>query len=226
MSLAAHDPCLACGACCASFRVDFSSRELEEHGGPVPSDLSGLFPEPDERGSMPIAVAQVIPGGFVAASQAIGEQIDAARERLDVMNPYLTDRDMIERILAAARRAAKVRVVVAEKSNNPQATAALKHRYADLLAAGVEVWELPATVVHAKVVIADDVISFGTVNLDAWALYRNSEIMMMARSPEAAALFEERLFEPDIARSKRGEPPSGARARLESRLCDKLAFFL
>ena len=66
----------------------------------------------------------------------------------------------------------------------------------------------PGTVVHAKVVVADDVVSFGTVNLDAWALYRNSEIMMIARSAEAAALFEERLFEPDIARSRRGEPPS------------------
>src|SRR5687768_8475181 len=172
---------------------------------------------------MPIAVAQVIHGGFVAASQAIGEQIDAARERLDVMNPYLTDRDMIERILAAARRAAKVRVVVAEKSNNPQATAALKHRYADLLAAGVEVWELPATVVHAKVVIADDVISFGTVNLDAWALYRNSEIMMIARSADTAALMVERLFEPDIARSTPGEPLSTSDERRQSRLWNKLS---
>ena len=69
-------------------------------------------------------------------------------------------------------------------------------------------WELPGTVVHAKVVVADDVVSFGTVNHDAWALYRNSELMMIARSPEAAALVRERLFEPDIARSKRGEPPS------------------
>ena len=205
----------------AAFMTSFGA-----HGGPIPSDLSRLFPEAGERGSTPIALAQVIPGGFVAASQAIAEQIEAARERLDVMNPYLTDRDMIERILAAARRGAKVRVVVAEKSNNPQATAALKHRYADLLASGVEVWEVPGTVVHAKVVIADDLVSFGTVNLDAWALYRNSEIMMLARSPEAAALFEERLFEPDIARSKRGEPSSGARARLESRLCDKLTFYL
>ena len=32
---------------------------------------------------------------------------------------------------------------------------------------------------------------------------------MIARSAEAAALFEERLFEPDIARSHRGEPPEG-----------------
>ena len=61
-------------------------------------------------------------------------------------------------------------------------------------------WELPDTVVHAKVVVADDIVSFGTVNLDAWALYRNSEIMMIARSEETVALIEERLFEPDIAR--------------------------
>ena len=196
------------------------------HGGPLPADLQALFPEPAEHGSTPIALAQVIPGGFVAASQAISEQIDGARERLDVMNPYLTDRGMVERILAAARRGVRVRVVVSERSNNPQATAALRHRYADLLAAGAEAWELPGTVVHAKVVVADDVVSFGTVNLDAWALYRNSEIMMIAQSPDAAALLNERLFEPDIARSKRGEPPSGTRQRLQSRLCDKLTYYL
>jgi cardiolipin synthase len=196
------------------------------HGGPLPADLSPYFPEPAAPGTTPVALAQVIPGGFVAASEAIREQIGQARKRLDVMNPYLTDRDMIGRILAAARRGVKVRVVVSEASNNAQATAALKHHYPDLLEAGAEVWELPGTVVHAKVVVADDVVSFGTVNLDAWALYRNSEIMMIAESPEAAGLLEERLFEPDIARSKRGEPLSGTRARLESWLSDRFSFVL
>ena len=196
------------------------------HGGPLPTDLSPYFPAPAEGGSTPIALAQVIPGGFVAASQAIREQIDGARERLDLMNPYLTDADMLQRIVAAAQRGVRVRVVVSEKSNNDQASAALAHWYPALMSAGVEVWELPGTVVHAKVVVADDVVSFGTVNLDSWALYRNSEIAMIARSPDAAALFEERLFEPDIARSKRGEPPSGAGERIESWLWDKLAYFL
>ena len=196
------------------------------HGGPPPGDLSPLFPEPPENGSTPIVLAQVIPGGFVAASQAIGEQIDAARERLDVINPYLTDRDMIDRIIAAARRGVSVRVLVSQRSNNFTATAALRHRYADLAAAGAEVWEVPDTVVHAKVVVADDIASFGTVNLDAWALYRNSEIMMMARSRETAELLRERLFEPDIARSGRGEPPSGTIGRLVSRVCDRLTYYL
>ena len=156
------------------------------HGGPLPADLSPCFPAPEDPGTTPVALAQVIPGGFVAASQAVREQIDGARERLDIMNPYLTDGDIVERIVAAALRGARVRVVVSQKSNNVAATAALRHRYEELAGAGVELWEVPGTVVHAKVVVADDVVSFGTVNLDAWALYRNSEIMMIARSRELA----------------------------------------
>ena len=132
---------------------------------------------------------------------------------------------MIDRIVAAARRGVKVRVVVSKASNNAQATAALKHRYPGHARGGrrgVE-RELPDTVVHAKVVVADDVVSFGTVNLDAWALYRNSEIMMIARSAEVAALIEERLFEPDIARSSPGEPPSRRQERRQSWLWNKLS---
>ena len=117
-------------------------------------------------------------------------------------------------------------MLVSEISNNAQAGAALRHRYAELADAGVEVWELPGTVVHAKIVVADDLVSFGTVNLDAWALYRNSEIMMIARSPETAALLEERLFEPDIGRANLAEPPAGTRERLQGWVSDKFTFFL
>jgi cardiolipin synthase len=205
----------------AAFLSAFRARS-----GELPAGLAHLFPEPDDAGSTPIALAQVLPGGFVAAAQATLEQIGGARERLDVMNPYLTDSDAIERIIAAARRGAKVRVVVSERSNNHMATAALEHRYGDLIEAGVELWELPGTVVHAKVVIADDVVSFGTVNLDAWALSRNAELMMIARSAALAAQFEEHLFEPDIARAKPGRPPAGTRARAKSWACHKLAYYL
>lgn len=32
--------CIACGACCACFRVDFSVHELDQMGGQVPSGLA------------------------------------------------------------------------------------------------------------------------------------------------------------------------------------------
>jgi cardiolipin synthase len=196
------------------------------HGAPLPDGLAAYFPEPPEAGSIPAVLAQVIPGGHVAASRAIREQIGLARVRLDVMNPYVTDADMVDRILAAARRGVRVRVVVAEISNNAQASAAFRHRYRELQEAGAEIWELPGTVVHAMVVVADDTVSFGTVNLDAWALYRNSEIAMLAHSAEVAGRFEERLFGPDIARSRPGRPPEGTRARIESLVWNRLGFVL
>ena len=37
---ASSHPCLTCGACCASFRVDFSIHELDDQGGQVPSGLA------------------------------------------------------------------------------------------------------------------------------------------------------------------------------------------
>ena len=40
MRLLTSNPCQQCGACCASFRVDFSVHELDEHGGRVPSGLA------------------------------------------------------------------------------------------------------------------------------------------------------------------------------------------
>jgi Fe-S-cluster containining protein len=34
------NPCLHCGACCASFRVDFAVYELQSQGGTVPDGLA------------------------------------------------------------------------------------------------------------------------------------------------------------------------------------------
>ena len=49
---------------------------------------------------------------------------------------------------------------------------------------------------------------------------------MIARSPGAAALFEKRLFEPDIERSKPGKAPTCVRDSTSSWLWDKLSYFL
>ena len=34
------NPCLSCGACCATFRVDFAREELQAEGGCVPDGLA------------------------------------------------------------------------------------------------------------------------------------------------------------------------------------------
>jgi cardiolipin synthase len=119
-----------------------------------------------------------------------------------------------------------VRIVVSEKSNNGPATRALKYAYGGLLGAGVQIYEYPGAVVHAKIVVADDTSVFGTVNLDAWALYRNFEIGIMARDAATAKLFEDRVFTPDIAHSHPGTAQSGLMNRMKNWLWHQLAYFL
>ena len=196
------------------------------HGAPMPADLGAYFPPQPDAGSLPTALVQVIPGGYVSATQAIRDMIDNAERRVDVMNPYLTDTDIIQRLIAASERGVEVRVVVSETSNNKYAEAALSHHYPALIDAGVEVWEYPGAVVHAKVLVADDQVNFGTVNLDAWALYRDFELGMIVEDPATVDLFETRLFEPDIARSRRAEPPSGLIDRASAWMWDKFGYFL
>jgi phosphatidylserine/phosphatidylglycerophosphate/cardiolipin synthase-like enzyme len=196
------------------------------YGGPVPDDLAPYFPAQPESGTLPTALVQVVPGGYVSATQATRELIDKATTRLDLMNPYLTDADMLQRLIAAAKRGVHVRVVVSETSNNKYAEAALSHHYRDLIDAGVEVWEYPGAVVHAKIVVADDTVQFGTLNLDAWALYRDFELGMVVEDSATAELFESRVFAPDIARSQPGQPPSGVWDRSTAWLWDKLTYFL
>jgi cardiolipin synthase len=195
---------------------------FRRQGGVVPHDAGDLFPLPADPGSIPAALLQVVPGGFQSATQAIRELIDGATTRLDVMNPYVTDGDIIRRLEAAARRGAAVRIVVAETSNNQLASAAFRHHYAALLEAGVEIFEYPGAVVHAKLIVADDAVLFGTVNLDAWALYRNYEVAVLARDAATCELFERRVFEPDIAASRPAQPVP----RLAHRLADRISYFL
>jgi cardiolipin synthase len=196
------------------------------HDGPLPADLSKFFPSQPDPGKIPIAILQTAPGGWMSSTQAIRQLIDGARTRLDLMNPYFTDADMVQRVIAAAKRGVKVRIVVSQTSNNSQATAALKYHYESLIKAGAQIWEYPGAVVHAKIVVADNTVVFGTVNFDAWSLYRNYEIAMMARSPATVKLFEERVFTPDIARSVPGTPPKGTLTRLKDWFWEKLAYFL
>lgn len=202
------------------FLTSFASHDMD-----LPEDLTSFFPDPVEGGDLPTVVLQVVPGGLASATQATRQMIDTAEQRLDIMNPYLTDRDIIERIINAAERGVDVRLVVSERSNNEYAEAIARHHYGALLDAGVEIWEYPGAVVHAKVIVADDSVQFGTLNLDAWALYRDFELALWVRDTATADVFEERLFEPDIARSQPGTPPTGMSA-IASWVMDKVAYFL
>ena len=188
-------------------------------GGVIRSEeLDDLFPEREEPpDAVPATVLHNAPGGKRSITSAIAGLIEGARESLDIVNPYVTDRRMIRRIADAARRGVRVRLFVPATANNWACAAAQHHHHAALLHAGVRILEYP-TMLHAKAFVRDgqDVL-VGTCNLEAWSLKRFFEIDVLVRSPELAKQFDERFSAPAEVASRPGRALLGRRERLKAR---------
>ncbi len=195
-------------------------------GGPPPaSGLDRYFPAPDVPGTIPATLLQNVPGGFQPGTQAISEVIEQSQNRLDILNPYLTDPDMIDRIIAAGERGVDVTVDVPGGSNVTQARDAAEHNYGDLFDAGVKVYE-HETIIHAKVFVGDNRVIIGTINLDAWALYRNNEIAILFDDAGVADDARQILVDDALSRSEPAKLPEGRWERLQNWFWDKLVYFI
>ena len=196
-------------------------------GGPNPDDamLERYFPKPDDAGSIPATLLHNVPGGFVPGTQAIRELIEEADTRLAILNPYLTDPGMLDRVVDAGERGVDVTVAVPGESNVPPARDTLQHNYSRLFDAGVDVFEYE-TVMHAKVLVADDRVVIGTINLDAWALYRNHEIAVLFDDPDVAVNARAVLIDDALSRSQPADPDDGIWNETKNWFWDKLAYFI
>jgi cardiolipin synthase len=184
-------------------------------GGAVPrEELDGLFPSPAAGDdAIPAVVLHNAPGRYRPITDQIARMLEGARETLDVVNPYVTDRGMIRRIERAARRGVRVRLFVPANANNWACAAAQQFHHARLLEAGVSILEYP-TMLHAKAFVRDgEEVLAGTCNLEAWSLKRFFEIDLLVRSKALAESFEERFSTPAEALSTPGRRLTGLKPR-------------
>jgi cardiolipin synthase len=187
-------------------------------GGTVPvGELKTLFPT---HGGGPRTVPAIVlhnaPGRFRPISDAIAATLESARTTLDVVNPYVTDRGMIRRIEAAARRGVRVRLFVPATPNNWACGLAERFHHGGLLRAGVEILEYPQ-MLHAKAFVRDgEEVLAGTCNLEAWSLKRFFELNVRVQSQALARQFEERFSAPAGEVSAPGRAATGIAERVKS----------
>ncbi|HYH11635.1 MAG TPA: phospholipase D-like domain-containing protein, partial [Thermomicrobiales bacterium] len=155
----------------------------------------------------------------------IREVIEDAGERLEILNPYLIDPGILDRIVDAGERGVDVTLVGPGASNVPQAQAALHHNYPRLFDAGVKGYEYE-TIIHAKVIVADDTVVIGTINLDAWALYRNHEIAVMIEDSTLADEASAVMVDDVLSRSEPVGLEDGLLNDIRNWFWDKLVYFL
>ena len=196
-------------------------------GGVLPTEedaLDHLFPAP-EAGAMAArtTVLDNVPGeGHHPISDAIEQALEAATERIDIVNPYISNQAILVRLLAAAERGVAVRIVAPGKPTPPYPAAAFRHHYERLMDAGVRILLHPQ-MAHAKVLRIDHRVFIGGCNLDDLSLFRNNELDLLFEDDTVADLVEAEIFAPLVAMSVPATVPTSARERAWNRAMDRVS---
>jgi cardiolipin synthase len=102
----------------------------------------------------------------------------------------------------AARRGVPVQLILPGKSDVPFSRLAGQTFYRRLLLAGVEIYEYQPQILHAKMILLDDIVYAGSANLDRRALGINYELMLRLSDP-ALARRGAMIFDEVLAHSRR-----------------------
>ncbi len=168
-------------------------------GGALPIEpgaLDPLFPTLEApAGGARTTLLMNVPGeGHHPISDATEQLLDAAQQRVHIVNPYITDHGILDRLIAAAGRGVEVLVIVPGKPTPPQPAAAMRANYERLIAAGIKLVKHP-DMAHAKVTLVDDAVLIGGCNLDALSLFHNFEANFLFEDAGVAAGIERDVFE-------------------------------
>lgn len=140
--------------------------------------------------------------GFSTLKRALRTDLKHAR-RVQIMAAYFLPTWKLRRSLQlVARRGGQVQLILPGQSDVPLAQLASRRLYRTLLAAGVEIYEYQPQILHAKLILIDDLTYVGSANLDTRSLHINYELSLRLKN-ERVAEGGRQLFAENLARSQR-----------------------
>jgi cardiolipin synthase len=196
--------------------------------GPLDADeatIDALFPPLADAGdgAVPTTVLVNVPGtGHYPISEAIETLMERAERRIDIVNPYVSDRRLIDRLVAAAERGVAVRIVIPGKPTPPYPAAAFRHNYPRLLDAGVTIVAHP-DMAHAKVMVADDSALIGGCNFDGLSLYQNWELDLLFDDAAVAQRVSEEIVDRFAAVATPVEVTTDPKTKLWNAAMDRIS---
>jgi cardiolipin synthase len=176
----------------ASFLIDWYSS-----GEPFIDDKK-YFPETK---SYTQNLMQIATGGpyslYHNLLQAILNIIIGAKKYIYLQTPYfLPTESLCQALQMASLSGVDVRLMVSHKSDSSYVDPAAHSYYEDLLEAGMKIYELQEKFMHAKTLVADDMISVvGSANLDFRSFETNFEINCYIYDPHIARRNKEIFFQ-------------------------------
>lgn len=155
----------------------------------VREDLGDLLAPPPSAADPATMPAQVIGTGptvrFSAMQEVFQSLLFAARREIVVTTPYYIPDDALQTALCAtAYRGVDTTVIFPARNDSWIVGFASRSYYADLLAAGVKIYEYEGGLLHAKSLTIDgDLLLIGSANMDRRSLELNYENNILVYDP-------------------------------------------
>jgi cardiolipin synthase len=160
-----------------------------------------FFPEARPAGAVHVAV---VPSGPDDPRESIHRlffaAIVGARQRVWITTPYFVpDRSLLVALESAALRGVSVHMILPSRSNHRVTHRAGTSFYAELLEAGVELYEYLPGMIHSKTMLVDDELTLiGSANMDMRSFRLNFEVHTLMHDRTLTETLEAR-FEQDRA---------------------------
>jgi cardiolipin synthase len=142
-----------------------------------------------DRGTQGLITGQVVGTGPTVRYSAMPELFEtliySARHTLVITTPYYVPNESMQAALcASARRGVETLIVFPQRNDSRIVAAASRSYYADLLAAGVQIYEYVGGLLHTKSLTLDGEISLiGSANMDRRSFDLNYENNILLRDP-------------------------------------------
>ncbi len=195
----------------------------QEKGPPL--NLGTFFPEQKEKGAEIVRIIgsapeNEIPRYYVTLLSAIRN----AQEKIWLMAGYFVPTDETKQdLMAAARRGVDVRVLVPAITDSRIMIAAQRSHYAELLKAGVKIYESQGKVLHSKAVVVDGVWTVvGSSNIDNRSALFNDEVDAVILGEKTGADYEQ-VYIKNLNRARQIDPAKWPRRSFSSKFYETIS---
>ncbi|AIY41422.1 Cardiolipin synthetase [Collimonas arenae] len=193
------------GPAVASLQLLFMQTWATQHTEDLP-DLA-YFPTLTPAGDKTVHVLSTQPDGDYNLYKAYILAIQQARKSIHITTPYFTpDRQLANALIAAARRGVDVSLILPGVTDIGLAFHAGQSFYTQLLSAGIHIYQLQVSVLHAKTAVVDGIWStVGSANMDIRSFLHNYEANVVVIDEQFGHQME-KAFREDIRGSEQITP--------------------
>ena len=192
-------------------RFRLASRNVFAHAAAADAPVQMLLTGPGTRGRH--------------LRHQLGRDLRHARE-VGIASAYFLPSRRLRRLLYLAAQHGRARLLLAGRSDVPLALLAAERYYSRLLSRKVRIFEYQPQILHAKLVIADNVAYVGSANLDWRSLHINYEVVLRFDWPELVADARHWFGHALQSTQQLDEPALQARRGMWRQLASFLSYFL